>query len=188
MLHKNSQSTFSTSYLCRKHKLRPESQNFLLFPFILNHPLSYQFECSTDICIPHYPNHQGSALDPCASEDCRKSLLSSWVPMSTCFADTSTLFPYANCHKTSASSLLRMALLRLAFKQGLPQIRPYSSASSWIPHPQALCPGYPGTLALSMKSALWRAIHNLYPQPVESSLRAISSPLGTATGLCLYSY
>lgn len=122
--------------------------------------------------------------DACASQDCSKAFcLHGWLPMSTCFADTSTPFPYANCNKTSVSSLLRMAPAEIGI-QGLPQMWSHTAASPRTPHPWALCPGNPGIQGPqhgvhSLKSP------NLCPQPFEPTIRSTSSFLGILTGLCL---
>lgn len=151
---------------------------------MLNHPLSCQFDCFQMFAFLFIPLPMLSS-DPWASQDCSKSLFSAWFPGSTHFADTSTPFPSANYHKTSVSSLFRMAPTEIGI-QGLPRVWFHSAASPRMPHS-----GHSALATLTY----WALIvgfspkgPNLYPQPVGPSTRSSSSSLGALTGFHLYPY
>lgn len=157
MLIKIFQSTCfpsSNSYLCRNHKLGPETSESPAAAFYAQPP-SFLSIWLFFKCLPSSPV---LSSDPCASWDLSKSLLCACFPMSTCFTGTSTPFPSANCHKTSVSSLLRMAPAEIGI-QSLAQIWSHTAASPRMPHPWALCPGYPEILSMGL--TVWRALTSI---------------------------
>ena len=72
-------------------------QNLLMFPFLLNHPLSCQCEVFT--CLPSSPSHGQCSAQTLVPHRTPAKAFSASFPASTCFADISILFPSGNCIK-----------------------------------------------------------------------------------------